>query len=208
MHYMRIMSRMHRRHFLGWATLGGAGVLVRPGFAQAAAPDAIRPAVLAKAMAALNQHGARIAHRDIVGIVDFSSASSAPRLHLLNMTSGVATRFLVAHGRGSDPAHTGWVQRFSNTPGSEASSNGAYLTGETYTGHHGMSRRLLGLDPGNDQAESRAIVIHAAWYVSESAAQAQGRIGRSEGCFAVSEADIAAVLTMLGPGRLLFADKA
>jgi hypothetical protein len=114
---------------------------------------------------------------------------------------------LVAHGRGSDPDNTGWVQRFSNRPGSNASSNGSFLTGDTYIGKHGRSRRLIGLDPENDEAEPRAIVIHAASYVSRAMAREQGRVGRSQGCFAVAADDLDQVLARLGAGRLLFADK-
>jgi L,D-transpeptidase catalytic domain len=35
----------------------------------------------------------------------------------------------------------------------------------------------------------------------------QGRIGRSQGCFALSEADLAQIMARLGAGRLLFADR-
>ena len=115
---------------------------------------------------------------------------------------------LVALGRGSDPANTGWLERFSNRPGSNASSNGSFLTGDAYSGKHGHSRKLIGLDPENNEAESRAIVIHSASYVSREMAREQGRIGRSQGCFAVSQDDLAQVMARLGPGRLLFADKA
>jgi hypothetical protein len=115
---------------------------------------------------------------------------------------------LVAHGRGSDPGNTGWLERFSNRPGSNASSGGSFLTGQAYSGKHGHSRKLIGLDPENSAAEARAIVIHAASYVSAELARDQGRIGRSQGCFAVSQADLAQVMARLGPGRLLFASKA
>jgi len=207
-YYVVPMSNMNRRDFFGMAALGGAGLLLPESAVRAAMPSVVSATLLEKARAALATHSARIMHKDVVAIVDFSAPSSAQRLHLLNMDSGRTTSLLVAHGRGSDPAHTGWVQRFSNVPGSAASANGSYLTSETYMGHHGLSRRLIGLDPINDQAENRAIVIHAAWYVNHAAAQTLGMIGRSEGCFAVSSADVDLVLNQLGPGRLLFADKA
>jgi hypothetical protein len=113
----------------------------------------------------------------------------------------------VAHGRGSDPENSGWAKRFSNRPGSNASSEGAFLTGETYIGKHGRSRRLQGLDPENCNAQERGIVIHQASYVDKTMAENQGRIGRSEGCFAISSADIYEVLTRLPPGTLLFAGR-
>jgi len=202
------MRQFDRRHFLGIAALGGGAMLTLPSVASASPLLQIHPALLERAKAALDQHAAHVRSRDVMGIVDFSFASAAPRFFLLNLMTGDVKNVLVAHGRGSDPGHTGWVQHFSNLPGSNASSNGSYLTGDTYIGQHGLSRRLIGLDAANDQAENRAIVIHAAWYVTVGAAQTFGLIGRSEGCFAVSPSDIALVLDRLGPGRLLYADKA
>ena len=114
---------------------------------------------------------------------------------------------LVAHGRGSDPDHSGWVERFSNSPGSAASSAGAYVTGDAYYGRHGLSRRLIGLDPENCNAEARAIVIHAAPYVNPQIIRERGKLGRSEGCFAFDATDLNYVLGSLGPGRMIYADK-
>jgi hypothetical protein len=111
----------------------------------------------------------------------------------------------VAHGKGSDPANRGVAEHFSNRMGSDASSRGSFVTGELYSGRHGRSRRLVGLEPENDRALERGIVIHAASYVDQSLVAVQGRIGRSQGCFAVNPRVIAQVLEQLGPGRLLFA---
>nr|WP_281352834.1 murein L,D-transpeptidase catalytic domain family protein [Parasphingorhabdus halotolerans] len=66
---------------------------------------------------------------------------------------------------------------------------------------------MTGLEPRNDNAESRAIVIHGAWYVDPAMVGKHGKIGRSQGCFAFSETDLATVLQRLGTGRLLYADK-
>jgi hypothetical protein len=66
----------------------------------------------------------------------------------------------------------------------------------------------VGLDPENCNAESRAIVVHAAWYVTPEIAARTGMLGRSEGCFAVSNASLNQVIDRLGPGRLLYAAKA
>ena len=55
--------------------------------------------------------------------------------------------------------------------------------------------------------EAERDVIHAASYVSEDMAATQGRIGRSQGCFAFSNSDINGVLERLGEGRLLYAVK-
>lgn len=196
----------NRRRFLG-AMAGTAGALAAPRvFAAPLCGEA--PVLLPQAMAALDRHAARIAHRDLIGIVNFSAHSRLERLQVVDVAAGrTVASMLVAHGNGSDPANSGWVQRFSNRPGSNASSPGAFLTGQTYVGKHGRSRKLIGLDPENNLAEPRAIVIHGADYVSRAMAETQGRVGRSQGCFAVSRADIAELLDRLGQGRLLFAAK-
>lgn len=166
------------------------------------------PLLVQRAVAALDAHGAHIRHRDLVGLVDFSKASRDSRFHLVDIEAGkVVSSHLVSHGSGSDPANSGWVQRFSNRYGSNASSPGAFLTGVTYYGKHGRSRRLIGLEDANSAALERGIVIHAASYVSEDMAATQGRIGRSQGCFAFSNRDIDGVLERLGEGRLLYAVK-
>jgi hypothetical protein len=168
----------------------------------------IRLALLHRALAAFERHSAEFSARDLIGIADFAAPSRQPRFHLLDVASGRATTLLVAHGRGSDPDHSGWVERFSNDFGSAASSEGAYRTGDTYIGKHGPSRRLAGLDPQNSNAEPRAIVIHAAWYVGPQMIREHGKLGRSEGCFAFAEADLDQVLQRLGSGRMIYAAKA
>jgi hypothetical protein len=163
--------------------------------------------ILAAARAGLQRVGARIAHTDVVAVADFARASAQPRFHLVDTASGRVTSLLVAHGRGSDPTHTGWLSRFSNAAGSNCTSQGDYLTAADYVGAHGRSIRLIGLDPTNSNAEARAIVVHSAPYVSADMIRAHGVLGRSEGCFALSAADLPQVLDRLGPGRLLVSAK-
>ena len=166
----------------------------------------VSPELMSRALRALNQRPGAF-RRDVIGVVDFDAPSSTERFHLVDLVDGRTTSYLVAHGRGSDPSHAGVLQRFSNDPGSEASSNGAYVTAQTYEGHHGLSRRVIGLDPTNSNAAPRAIVIHAAPYVSLAILAATGKLGRSEGCFAVAPDKRDEVLARLGEGRLIYADK-
>jgi hypothetical protein len=173
-----------------------------------AGASAVGPALLHRALDALERHRGSIDHRDAIGIADFSLHSRAPRFHLLDLANGAATSHLVAHGRGSDPTHTGWLERFSNEPRSHATSAGAYLTGAVYMGEHGRSMRLEGLDPTNDHAAERAIVVHSAWYVSEQIVAHFGMLGRSEGCLALSNSSLDEIIARLGPGRMIYADKA
>ncbi len=179
-----------------------------PSLALGAELDAGPPeALMRRALSALDRHRSPLTALDRIGIADFSAASRYPRFHIVDLASGVRETLLVAHGRGSDPDHKGWLEHFSNIPGSAASSSGAYLTTDDYVGHHGPSRRLIGLDPENSNAERRGIVIHAADYVSAEFVRTHGKLGRSEGCFAFAQTDLDTVLRNLGPGRLIFADK-
>lgn len=197
-----------RRAFLE-KTVAGAALLSLPvAYSRAdESRSSICPAVLRGALNALERHGASIPHRDVIGIADFSLPSSAARFHLLTLADGRVRSHLVAHGRGSDPGHTGWLERFSNEPHSYATSAGAFRTQDEYLGEHGRSIRLEGLDASNSNAASRAIVVHGAWYVSDDIAKEHGVLGRSEGCFALASSSVAEVLASLGSGRLIYAAK-
>lgn len=188
--------------------LAGALQPARAGAAAAAAAAPVSPGLLQRAYDALERHRDSIDQRDFMGVVDFSLPSSTPRFHLVNLSDGSVRSHLVAHGRGSDPNHTGWLERFSNEPHSNATSSGAYRTGSVYVGGHGRSMRLDGLDPTNDNAASRAIVVHGAWYVSAAMIGIHGMLGRSQGCLAVADSSLGDVISTLGPGRLIYADKA
>lgn len=183
------------------ASLAAASV-ARPALASTTTPG-----LLSLARRGLERAGDAVRYRDVVGIADFTSPSKTPRFHLVDLRNGEATSLLVAHGRGSDPGHSGWLRSFSNQVGSAATSQGAYVTGDYYVGQHGRSMRLRGLEGSNSNAEPRAIVVHGAWYVSPKMVAEHGVLGRSEGCFAFDEGDLPQVLARLGPGRLLLAGK-
>ena len=210
-----VMGIMQRRQFLTqamtFATAMGAATI--PFARSMASPSVPMPAgltagLLPLALGAFRHNDARVTERRVIGVADFSVHSATPRFHLINVENGQSEALLVAHGRGSDPDHSGMLQSFSNVPGSESTSSGAYLVGESYIGKYGLSRRLIGLDPENDMAEPRAIVIHPAWYVSQSMIAEHGRLGRSQGCFAFADSDIAKVLWQCPPGSLIYAAKA
>ena len=167
----------------------------------------VRPELLRQAMAALGRNGSRIPHHDRIAIADFTASSSRPRFHFIDLASGRSTSLLVSHGSGSDPAHTGYLERFSNAFGSNASSEGAFVTDDYYVGKHGRSQRLIGLDHTNDNALGRAIVVHSAWYANKDMIATHGMLGRSQGCFAVGENDLDQVFARLGQGRMIFAAK-
>ena len=196
-----------RRFFinLAFASVASGTVGARIALGRPESVDQIDPSLLRRALDALEQHHDRISYRDFIGVVDFSLPSRAPRFHLVSLAEGRVRSHWVAHGRGSDPAHTGWLERFSNAPRSNATSAGAYRTGSLYVGAHGRSMRLEGLDPTNSNALSRAIVVHGAWYVNEEMIGHSGMLGRSQGCFAVADSSLPEIMTWLGPGRLIYA---
>jgi hypothetical protein len=163
--------------------------------------------VLAVARDQLDRVGSQVWRTDVVGIADFALPSSLPRLHFADLEAGMVHSFLVAHGKGSDLEHDGFLKRFSNVVGSEATSRGAFITYEWYDGKYGPSIRLGGLDPDNSHAVERAIVMHPAWYADPAMLEKWGKLGRSDGCFAMAPADFVQALWHLAAGRLLYADR-
>lgn len=147
------------------------------------AAPAANPKVIALATRALQCVEKAMPARTL-SVIDYSRPSTEPRLWVFDVNRRTLLfKEWVAHGRNSGDNLT---ERFSNQPGSLMSSLGTFVTDGTYQGHNGYSLRLKGLDDGfNDNAESRAIVIHGANYVSPAFARTQGRIGRSWGCPAV-----------------------
>jgi hypothetical protein len=194
---------------LALASLASASALARPALGRTESVDGqIDASLLRRALDALQQHHDSINHRDFIGVADFSLPSRAPRFHLVSLADGTVQSHLVAHGKGSDPSHTGWLERFSNEPHSNATSAGAYRTDSLYVGAHGHSMRLEGLDPTNSNALSRAIVVHGAWYVNKERISDSGMLGRSQGCFAVADSSLPEIIARLGPGRLIYAGRA
>ena len=179
-----------------------------PPAAPPAAPIVQRTPLMQRAYDALEAHGPQIARRDVMGVVDFNAHSATKRFEIVDIASGdVLQSYLVAHGKGSDPAHSGFLTKFSNVEGSNATSRGAYLVSNTYIGKYGRSRRLIGLEPDNYLALDRAIVMHGADYVSPGMVSQHGKIGRSFGCFSVERHLITEVMDLLPEGCLLFADQ-
>jgi hypothetical protein len=166
---------------------------------------AIRAALLEQAIKAHAAHA--IQRRDRLCVVDFAAPSTTPRLHLVDLAKGAVESFLTAHGKGSDPGHDTLAEIFSNEPGSNASSLGAYRCEGRYFGVHGLSLRMEGLEPTNANAMSRAIVLHSAHYMHASFRRQFGKPGRSFGCFVVEPHLIEHVVGKLEGGVLLYAGR-
>lgn len=196
-----------RRDLVKAGTAAGMLAAGGPLFAMPRRSSPIDGGLLERAFEAMERKRALVARTDIMAIVDYAKPSREERLFLVDIESGVITSHHVAHGRGSDPAHSGYLDHFSNEPGSAASSAGAYVTGDLYHGKYGRAMRLKGLNATNSNAERRGIVVHSAPYAEPEVIDRMGKLGRSEGCFALSELSLFLVLRQLGPGRLLYSGR-
>ncbi len=198
---------MKRRDLIKTGLAAGAALALPKTLAAAPQRGSIRDRKLFEiAKRELDRAGGAIWKRDIVGIADFGVHSASRRFHFVNLDREEVQSYHVSHGTGSDPEHDGWLNNYSNVEGSNATSRGAYVTWEWYVGRYGTSVRLGGLDPTNDAALRRYIVMHRAKYAEPSHIDRWGRLGRSNGCFALGEEQFRIALLNLSGGRLLFAD--
>jgi hypothetical protein len=147
--------------------------------------------------------------KPLLYFVDYGLPSTTPRGYVFDMNAlkVVDGPFMVAHGRGSSSSRYGVPTRFSNAPGSEATSLGLYLAQETYAFHGktggrsygSVGLRLQGVSEGyNDNARARKVVAHGAPYVTPTKA------GRSEGCPAMEQARARELLPELANGGMVF----
>jgi hypothetical protein len=201
-------ATMERRGFLA-GTVTAAATLALPAraFAQASPLDRYQRKVMEVAARETQRNHDALWRTDIAGIADFARHSREPRFHIANLEAGTLRSFLVTHGRGSDPEHCGLLHQFSNEPGSYCTSRGAYITYDWYKGKYGTSVRLGGLEADNSNVLSRAVVIHPADYAEPHMIDRWGKLGRSDGCFALGRADFHEALWTLSGGRLLYADR-
>jgi len=125
-------------------------------------------------------------NKQVLTIIDFSKPSDERRMWVINVKSAkVLMNTWVAHGSGSGERY---ATSFSNTSHSLKSSLGVFVTTQSYSGGHGYSLRVQGLEHGiNDNAYNRAVVFHSAAYAGGDVAKSRGRLGRSWGCMAVGQ---------------------
>lgn len=193
-----------------------AGLLAKSSAAVRAFAAAVRPLSHPKALeAAFRSYFAyEAAHPDevrkpLLYFVDYGLPSTEPRAYIFDMRALTILEgpFTVAHGRGSSRTQYGIATRFSNAPGSAATSLGLYLAENTYEFHgrtggrsySSIGLRLKGVSGNfNDNALARGVVAHGAPYVTAA------RAGRSEGCPAMEQARARRVLPELADGGMVF----
>ncbi|WP_375415741.1 murein L,D-transpeptidase catalytic domain family protein [uncultured Hymenobacter sp.] len=174
---------------------------------DALGPEAadLRPEVLTQACVgylALRQQDRAQSWGAVLAVADLDLPNTTPRLWVIDLKARkVLHRSLVAHGRGSGHLR---ARRFSGQLKSACSALGFYRTLATYEGKNGLSRRLRGLDPGqNTTAEDRYVVLHGADYAGPEYVAKYGHLGYSRGCPALPPRQYAAIIRALPAGRVL-----
>ena len=148
------------------------------------------------------QKEGQIKKHSYLTVIDMSISANRNRFFLIDIENKkIVHKSIVAHGRNSGEEY---AKFFSNKIGSFKSSIGFYRTAETYKGKHGLSLRLDGLEFSNSNARKRAIVIHAADYVSSVFIQKNGRLGRSLGCPSLPQENYDQIVHKIKNGSLLF----
>ena len=151
----------------------------------------------------LRDAGRLAGDKEIITICDLNQPSVFSRMWVIDLaTKKVLFNSYVAHGQntGEDCAMS-----FSNKENSHKSSLGFYVTTDVYTGEHGTSLHLQGMDQGfNDAAFKRDIVVHGADYVSEKYITDNQRLGRSWGCPAVPVKLATPIINTIKEGTCLF----
>lgn len=201
------MSTMKKLSTLTLTLAAGSLLLTGANTAMAtsASTAGINPTALKLGMNAYKfaqEHGK--VDKPYLTIVDLSMPSKERRLWVIDVKNDqVLANELVANGKNSGIDRG---VRFSNSPSSKESSLGVYETSNTYIGKHGQSLRVIGLEKGiNNNALSRAIVMHPAAYVNREFAKTHGRVGNSWGCFAISQRVAPKVINLIKGGSVIFA---
>ncbi|MDB5236801.1 MAG: hypothetical protein JWR44_3794 [Hymenobacter sp.] len=164
----------------------------------------LRPQVLEQACVGyLTLHPTgRIERAGLLAVADMDLPNTIERLWVIDLKNArVLHRSLVAHGEGSGQLR---ARRFSDEEKSACTSLGFYRTAGTYDGIHGYSRRIEGLDKGqNANAFDRYVVLHAADYVSPKYVQQHGHLGYSRGCPALPPEQFKEIIATMRVGSMM-----
>ncbi len=142
--------------------------------------------------------------KPVLTVIDYSLPSNKQRMWVFDLRrERLLYNTYVAHGKNSGVNR---ASHFSNIPSSKQSSLGTYITKDTYIGHKGYSLNIQGMDKGfNDNALSRRVVIHGAWYVEPDFIKRAGRAGLSWGCPAIAQTLAKPVINTIKNGSVIFA---
>lgn len=164
-------------------------------------PQALNSALQAYQWALKNGY---VKNPNVLTVIDFTKPSNEKRAWLIDLkNSTVLMNFYTTHGKNSG---LDYAQSFSNSFSSDQTSLGVYTTMNAYYGKHGLSERLMGLEKGvNNNALQRSVVVHPADYASDAYVKANGRAGRSWGCFGISPAISSKFVNYTKNGSVIYA---
>jgi hypothetical protein len=164
----------------------------------------LRPEVLEQACVGyLTLHPTgRIERAGLLAVADMDLPNTTERLWVIDLKNAqVLHHSFVAHGEGSGHLR---ARRFSNEEKSACTSLGFYRTAGTYDGIHGYSRRIEGLDKGqNANAFDRYVVLHAADYASPKYIEKYGHLGYSRGCPALPPEQFKDIIATMRVGSMM-----
>lgn len=116
-------------------------------------------------------------NNELVFFADLSLSSGSYRFFVIRLKdSTIINQGLCCNGK---TGKNGEVL-YSNAPGSNCSSRGAYKIGASYTGKFGKAFKLYGLEASNSNAYSRNVVLHSFWGIPRRSYGLP--ICKSEGC--------------------------
>lgn len=175
--------------------------LIKATSAKGLKPEALKATLNAYTWAL--KHDKLGPNKDTLTVIDFTLPSYKKRMWIINLKQNkVLMKLYTSQGKGSGAVY---ATRFSDRAQTDESSVGLYVTSNEYSGKHGLSMRLNGLEPGiNDAARRRAIVIHAAWYVTPHFVKQHHYVGRSWGCFAVNPSKRSQLFKYIKNGSAIF----
>lgn len=131
-------------------------------------------------------------NNEFVFFADLSLSSSAYRFFVIRLKdSMIINRGLCCNGK---TGKNGEVL-YSNQPGSNCSSQGAYKIGGAYIGKFGKAFKLHGLDATNSNAFSRNVVLHSYRGIPRKAYGLP--ICKSQGCPTVNPAYLEELATLI-----------
>ncbi len=145
----------------------------------------------------------------ILTIIDYSLPSTDDRFYIIDVENNeVLYQGLVAHGKSGYK----YMKEHSNVENSFKTPIGFFITGEEYSGKHGRSLRMDGLEPNNNNSRKRYIVLHEGVnplldiknYVSKEYIDKYGYLGRSQGCFAIEPKDRDFIIDTIKEGTAFF----
>ena len=122
-------------------------------------------------------------NENICFLVDMTLPSGQNRFFIYDLgKDSLQGAGIVAHGN----CFQYWLdgRRYSNVVGSGCTSLGKYRIGNHYVGKFGYSYKLYGLDPTNNNAFERTVVLHGHSCIPEN--ETPDEICQSNGCPTVS----------------------